>query len=288
MKIEYGLDNNKINITAIFNNLLKKNKNIIFEADDVSRHILLNIDPCPCKVKNIYINDKKYDDFYRIEVDRNKNIKITEPYKEILNKYHSELIFHEDIHLEYEEQLLSVKYISPNSHVLEFGSNVGRNTCIISKILNNSNNLTTIETIPEYVQILEKNKINNNFNFTIFNGALSKYPMIQSGWNCMLKPENGIIPDGFVEIKTFNYSKIKKNYDTLVIDCEGAFYYICKDFPEILLGINTVIMENDYGCIEHKNYVDDLLYKNNLKSIYTKAGGQGLFENKFFEVFRRL
>jgi hypothetical protein len=35
-------------------------------------------------------------------------------------------------------------------------------------------------------------------------------------------------------------------FDTLVLDCEGAFYYILQDTPEILEGIKLLIMENDY------------------------------------------
>ncbi len=85
----------------------------------------------------------------------------------------------------------------------------------------------------------------------------------------------------YVEVKIFLYSQIKNNYDTLVLDCEGAFYNICIDFPEILQGVNMVIIENDFLNVEHKTYVDNLLKKNGLKSIYTQPGGWGHFKNNF-------
>ena len=36
-------------------------------------------------------------------------------------------------------------------------------------------------------------------------------------------------------------SKIINKFDTLILDCEGAFYNILKDMPEILDNINLII-----------------------------------------------
>ena len=61
----------------------------------------------------------------------------------------------------------------------------------------------------------------------------------------------------------FNCECIKTKYniefDTLVLDCEGAFYYILMDMPEILDNINLIIMENDYQDYNHKLFIDDVL-----------------------------
>ena len=287
--IEYGTIDKKINVSEIINNKCKKNNIIFIPASDIDRNNIIGIDPCYGIVKSIFINNEKFDQNYEIIINNDNNIytNIINPTEFKLFKIHHDLIFDGDLNCEIPEQLLSIKYINPNSKVLEIGSNIGRNTCAIAKILNNSSNLTTVETMPENINILRKNRNQNNLKFNIIEGALSKEPLIQKDWVCIPKPTNGIIPSEYVEVKTFLYDKIKKNYDTLILDCEGAFYYICKDFPEILDGINLVILENDFLNIEHKTYVDNLLTKNGLKSIYTQGGGIGCCKDIFYQVFKK-
>ncbi|NDB84401.1 MAG: hypothetical protein EB127_17110, partial [Alphaproteobacteria bacterium] len=76
-------------------------------------------------------------------------------------------------------------------------------------------------------------------------------------------------------------------FDTLVLDCEGAFYYILMDMPEILTNIKTIIMENDYHDITHKNYIDTVLKENNFYLDYQEAGGWGCCRDNFFEVWKK-
>lgn len=286
MNIEYGTIKYKIDVTQILLNT-KSNNVINIPCDDFKRFKLIGIDPCINQVKSIFINGEEFDDTKEISIYDNNKIIINEPYINKLIQIHNSLIFEGNINDEIPEQLLSLQYIDPNSKVLEIGSNIGRNTCVIAKILKDSKNLTTIETIKESINILEKNRRNNNFNFKIVEGALSKTPLMQIGWRCYEKINN-VLPDGYTDVKIFNYDNIKDNYDTLVIDCEGAFYYICKDFPEILRGIKLIIIENDFIDIEHKRYVDNLINKNGLVSIYQASGPFGVCTDKFYEVFKKI
>jgi len=61
--------------------------------------------------------------------------------------------------------------------------------------------------------------------------------------------------NGYKWVKTITYDdlklKYKINFDTLVLDCEGAFYYILMDMPEILENIKLIIMENNYHNFSH-------------------------------------
>ncbi len=57
---------------------------------------------------------------------------------------------------EYPEQFLTVRFIKPDHCVIEIGGNIGRNSCVISKFLNNSNNLLVIESDPKYFEIGRK------------------------------------------------------------------------------------------------------------------------------------
>ena len=68
-------------------------------------------------------------------------------------------------------------------------------------------------------------------------------------------------------------NKYNIEFDTLVLDCEGAFYYFLMDMPEILNNINLIIMENDYKYISQKNYIHNVLSINNFRVEYSESGG---------------
>ena len=82
-------------------------------------------------------------------------------------------------------------------------------------------------------------------------------------------------------------NKYNINFDTLILDCEGAFYYILMDMPEILNNIKLIIMENDYFEISFKNYVDEILKNNNFYIEYSEPGGWGPCCHNFFEVWKK-
>ncbi len=102
--------------------------------------------------------------------------------------------------------------------------------------------------------------------------AISKIPLIQNEWNT--KPQiNKIIPDGWKIIKTITWNELKQkynmNFNTLVVDCEGALYYILKDEPEFLNGFKTIIIENEFIDITHKEFMDEEFKRHNfLKCVY--------------------
>lgn len=59
------------------------------------------------------------------------------------------------------------------------------------------------------------------------------------------------------------------------------------DMPEILTNIKLIIMENDYWDISHKQYIDDILTKNNFYRDFVEGGGWGPCESNFYEVWKR-
>lgn len=184
------------------------------------------------------------------------------------------------------EQQMSVKYLTGNEKVLEIGGNIGRNSLIISSILADSSNLVVLETDAYISKQLNENRIINYFNFHIENSALSKRKLIQKGWDTIVSDVllEGYKPVNCITWKELN-NKYKLRFDTLVLDCEGAFYFILMDMPEILTNIKLIIMENDYHDIAHKQYVDKILKKNKFYIDYTEKGGWGCCQDNFFEVW---
>ena len=181
-----------------------------------------------------------------------------------------------------------VRYLTGNEKVLEIGGNIGRNSLVIASILENQKNLVTLESHPDIAKALHENRDLNNSNFQIESSALSNRKLIQKGWDTV---PSDTLQDGWNWINTVTFSELKNKYnidfDTLVLDCEGAFYYILQDMPEILNNINLIIMENDYCDISKKIYIDEILIKNNFNVDYTESGGWGPCYNNFFEVWKK-
>ena len=196
---------------------------------------------------------------------------------------------------EYPEQEMAAMYIKPDDIVLELGGNIGRNSCIIASLLNDSKNLVVFESFNTIAQQLKENRDLNNLNFHIEDCAISKCDLYQKGWDTL--PVNYIInhPDfvNWTKIKTATWSDIKNKYnnmifDTLVADCEGALYYILRDEPTFLENFKKIIIENDFfHNFNHKLAVDEEFKKFNFKRVYVRAGGGGPCEEFFYEVWEK-
>lgn len=160
-----------------------------------------------------------------------------------------------------------------------------------TKINNNVNemlNLVVLESDTSIAEQLIENRDTNNLKFYIENSALSKQKLIQKGWDS--EPSDELL-EGYQWINIISWENLNKKYnidfDTLILDCEGAFYYILKEMPEILTNIKLIIMENDYYDISKKKYVDKILIENNFYKIYSEGGGWGSCASFFYEIWKK-
>jgi FkbM family methyltransferase len=210
-------------------------------------------------------------------------------------------------HNEIEEQRMAVNYLTGYEKVLEIGANIGRNSLIIAHILNEKNNsdFVSLECDQFLANILTQNRDLNNLKFHIEPSALSKRQLIQkkpedpqSLYDCnhfchynYRTFESDVLYDGYTIVNTLTFEQLKAKYnidfDTLVLDCEGAFYYILNDMPEILNNIKLIIVENDYSELIYKIRVDDVLKKNNFYVDYVEGGGWGDSRPFFYQVWKR-
>ena len=295
MKILYGSSNNNIDVTDICLSKLNNNNIITIPPGDVNRSNYFT-DPSPGVHKLIFIlnddNSAAYDEFCTIKINLLNNTVTTTSENDIINRLaiiHSTLkIMHGNFNEEFPEQKMAVRYLTGDERVLEIGGNIGRNSLIIASILKNSQNLVALESDANIAAQLTENRDLNNLNFHIESSALSKRKLIQRGWDTM---PSDTLKNGYTWVNTISLEQLKQKYsiefDTLVLDCEGAFYYILMDMPEILDGINLIIMENDYYDFSHKIYIDQILKERNFYVDYTESGGWGGCANNFFEVWKR-
>lgn len=299
MKILYGLLENNIDVTEICYNQLMNNSIITIPFNDISRAIYFS-DPIPYVLKQIMVIDdegniREYDHTLCIQINTITNEITVNNIENLINNKMNHL--HSTLQLNYgsfseelPEQKMAVRYLTGNEKVLEIGGNIGRNSLIISSILRDSgnNNFVTLECDVNIANQLRENRDLNNMNFHIEPTALSKRNLIQLGWDTIA---SDTLLDGYSPVNTITYdeliSKYNINFDTLVLDCEGAFYYILMDMPEILNNINLIIMENDYWDIEKKIFIDNILKANNFYVDYSECGGWGPCYNNFFEVWKK-
>ena len=327
--IKYGTNDISIDISDIIINTCIINNILYIPKGDNERNNLFS-DPIIGQHKFIFFNNNIYDENTELFIDITTNTIIEEC---SLFKNHSKLIKlqkslklnHGSFYEEFPEQLMAINFLKGDEKVLEIGGNIGRNSIIISNIIP-STNLVVLETDPDISKQLFENRNINELNFNIENLALSNRKLVQIFWNTLLYDE--LIINGKVNVdllsKIYNNYNINKNwndmsqeelhshykiintislidlkqiynitFDTLIIDCEGAFYYILMDMPEILDNINLIIMENDYDSLEKKNYVDNQLKNEGFIIAYSqilqiRPGVKiPICKDNFFEVWIR-
>jgi FkbM family methyltransferase len=300
----YGTDSVFTDVTELVYKKCLDNEVVFIPSDDIMRAGIFG-DPAWGFHKYLFIKDSFgettryeptssiYIDLYQSKIytvdDIPENV-ISQNFEGKLKCIHSKLkILHADFTSnEYPEQLISARYIKGPEKVLEIGANIGRNTLVISSLLNDSSNLVSLECDTASYQKLLENRQLNKFKFGAENAALSARPLIQKGWDTIPSQE---LPDGYTPVNTITLDSLKEKYplefDTLVLDCEGAFYYILLDYPEILNNINLIIMENDYHDFSHKEYIDNTLKERGFWCEYREAGGWGPCAEFFYEVWTR-
>jgi len=291
MRIFYGIETNNNDVTNICNTLLIKNNIITIPAGDTKRayHFTDN-NIGILKYVFIEIDGKitKYSEIFELQINTITEEIITivddidYKIKTIHNKYK---LSYGSFNEELPEQKMAIKYLKGHEKVLEIGGNIGRNSIVIADILK-TNNFVSLECDVDIATQLKYNRDNNMLKFFVEEAALSNRKLIQKGWDTI--PSDKLLP-GYKSVNTITWNELNNKYnitfDTLVLDCEGAFYYILQDMPEVLENIKLIIMENDYHNIEHKIYVDNVLKNKGFDVIYSEAGGWGPCYNNFFEVW---
>ena len=292
MKIYYGISNNSIDVTDICLSKLTKNNIITIPSGDKNRAKHFT-DPLFGIHKKIIIlfndNITEYDESIVLLINTITNIITTNNINNKTQSIQSNLkLKYGSFNDELPEQQMVVRYLTGNEKVLEIGGNIGRNSLIIASILQDNANFVTLECDINIATQLKENRDLNNFNFHIENSALSNRKLIQKGWDTI---PSDILQPGYKWVNTITLNNLKNKYniefDTLILDCEGAFYYILIDMPEILNNINLIIMENDYWDITKKNTIDEILLKNNYYIDYSESGGWGPCYNNFYEVWKK-
>jgi len=303
--IEYGISTNKIDVTEICKQQLVFGNHIIIPSNDYHRANHFT-DPLIGIHKSVFITvDKGEESEKTTEYPQHQTIYIATPLSpqskiyvndEKIEEIHRQLsIKYGSFQEELPEQRMALRYLTGTEKILELGGNIGRNSMIIAHILrekNESGQLVTMECDPVSAEQLRENRDANQLDFAIEIAALSKRRIMQQGWNTtVIDDPDAPVPPDHKEVATIDFQTLESKhnivFDTLVLDCEGAFYYILKDMPNIIDNIQLIIMENDYFVMEHKNEINATLINHNFYLDYQEGGGWGPCGDCFFEVWKR-
>jgi FkbM family methyltransferase len=153
--------------------------------------------------------------------------------------------------MEIREQILVNKYVKKNDIVLELGARYGSVSCRINYKLNNKYNQVVVEPDSRVWEALEKNKKNNNCDFTIVKGFISNKKLdlinLDGTWNgyasTYIENDNTKIPSYTLEEIMLKY--IKK-FNVLVADCEGCLELFFDENPDFYDNLRLIIFEEDY------------------------------------------
>lgn len=190
------------------------------------------------------------------------------------------------------EQYMTYQFLPRNASVLELGGNIGRNSMLISSLLEDPTKHVVLESDSDIANCLKKNRDDNNKQFHVEDAALSKRKLLQKENSWETIPSDTLI-EGYKKVRNVTLPELEQKYnvrfDALVADCEGALYEILQDDPTVLDNIKTIIVENDYFNSEKMRFVKKVYKEKGFTPLYVGNHPQvQLPPNEFFfEVWAR-
>lgn len=167
------------------------------------------------------------------------------------------------MNIERPEQELIAKFLPNRCCVLEMGGESGTTSLIINKILEDPTKHVLVEPSENSIPKLEFVKQTYHTKFNVVHGFVGRNrKMHEELWEeCKYRKMYDLH-----ELESI----VKQKFDVLVIDCEGAFYNILNDIPEILESIKMIIIEMD-GPDDKVPEVRNKLIENGFVLIHTQT-----------------
>lgn len=140
-------------------------------------------------------------------------------------------IYYPDTYEKQERDLVK-KHFDGSERVLEVGCYVGVVSCLINNIIKDKEAHIAIELLDRYAGLLEENRKTNNCKFKVICGQIiNPSPRIHRDWYKLGKT-----------IKLDDFNK-EINFNTLVMDCEGAEFDFIDQYPEFVKSMEKLLIE---------------------------------------------
>ena len=187
LRFYYGTLEHNIDITNKVYQSFKVEHYIILPANDNVRAHLFS-DPCFRTVKQIMISglsnrihvidhettlvlDTRTNQVINdVSLSRRLLVQTTMKPEDKAHALHSLITLqHGSMRDEFPEQCMALEFLTGTEKVLEIGGNIGRNSIVISSILNKDTNLVVLECSKSIANVLSKNRSLNRMQFHIEN-----------------------------------------------------------------------------------------------------------------------
>jgi FkbM family methyltransferase len=210
------------------------------------------------------IDVEKFNDTELLNELISYNLKYVDENNNIINHLKEETI----------EQLFAIKYIKPDDVVLELGARYGTVSCIVNKILNNKNNLVSVEPDKNVWNALDLNLTNNKCNTNLVKGFISKQllSLNNNGYGSTQQVDYNTTTPNYTLDQIKEKYKIL-NFTVLIVDCEGCMESFLNENPEILSTLRLVTFEEDQAHICNYDNIKKILTQNNLYEVESKFDG---------------
>lgn len=283
-QVLYGNGDKYVDVTHLYKGYIPRT--------DESRSAIFGGDPVVGVKKNVKLISEKGTEVYEVGQYRLPD-RLTELHKRLKLKGGQ---FTDEL----DEQVMAVTYLQRHHKVLEIGADIGTNTCIIASLCDTPP--VVVECNNAIESTLRQNVKSNGLDINLEMGALTKGKLIyrhttngyRIGQHTIPLKDGQSIPEGYSEIRSIDYDYLVQKYhrfDVVVADCEGAFYYIIQDFPQILDDISMLIIENDYKVKGQKQYVDEQLIQKGFTRVYRNVlqfNYNVPHKDCFYEVWQKL
>ena len=188
---------------------------------------------------------------------------------------------------EFPEQCLIHAFLRPGDAILEFGGNSGRSTAVAAEMAGITGKVWSVESSSEfrayaykmYKPLVDEGRI-------VQLPAISDVPIYQNSWFTTTNATHALA-EGWKEIERVTYKQLKDrigHYNVVIADCEGCFYELQHQHPDVLHSVDTIILEADGEQNQGPNSF--AAFRKRLENHFSHVEIEGL-QGLFYSVWRR-
>jgi hypothetical protein len=167
------------------------------------------------------------------------------------------------INIERPEQELIAKFLPHDCCVLEMGGESGTTALIIDKLLKDPTKHVLVEPSSNSIPKLQNVKNIYDTSFHVVNGFVGRN-----------REEHEKLWTECKDRKMYDLQELEQlvdqQFDVMVIDCEGAFYNIVHDIPEILDSVKLLIIELD-GPDDKVPYLREFIKSKHFELVHSQT-----------------
>jgi FkbM family methyltransferase len=184
------------------------------------------------------------------------------------------------------KKTILTRNIARDARILEIGARYGALSCAMNQLIDDKTKQVAVEPDPEVWDALENNRKLSSSQFQVLRGAISSAPVALAGRHGSRGEQNTFRISGAPDaaIPVYTYEKVKHIIgfvpNTLVVDCEGAFVEIFRDFPDLLYDATRIFIDWDARMPRNNHVFRNFLMAHGFRETLSSDHALALYEKK--------